>query len=161
MPADYLLEIDGIKGESKDGKHPDTIEIDSFSWGASNPGSSAHGSGGGAGKVAFQDLNFTSRVNRASPSLAQACANGQHIAKAQLYVRKQGDHQQDYYAIVLEDLIVSSYQSGGGGHGDVMPVDQFTFNFGKIRFEYKTQKDDGSLDPPITASWNLKENRKQ
>ena len=28
MASDYLLEIDGIKGESKDHKHKETIEID-------------------------------------------------------------------------------------------------------------------------------------
>lgn len=33
MPKDYFLVIEGIKGESKDGKHPDSIEIESFSWG--------------------------------------------------------------------------------------------------------------------------------
>ena len=28
--SDYLLELDGIKGESKDKAHTDTIEIESF-----------------------------------------------------------------------------------------------------------------------------------
>ena len=38
IPAsDFLLEIDGIKGESADKKHKDTIDIESFSWGATNP----------------------------------------------------------------------------------------------------------------------------
>ncbi len=31
--SDYLLELDGIKGESSDATHPSTIEISSFSWG--------------------------------------------------------------------------------------------------------------------------------
>jgi len=161
MPNDYLLEIDGIKGESKDDKHPDTIEISSFSWGASNSGSFASGTGGGAGKVAFTDIHFTSSVNKASPELAQACANGRHFKKAQLYVRKQGDQQQDYYVIVLEDFLVSSYQSGGSEGSNAVPTDQFSLNFAKIRFEYKMQKDDGSLEPPVTGSWNLKTNKKQ
>ncbi|HEV3436619.1 MAG TPA: type VI secretion system tube protein Hcp, partial [Gemmata sp.] len=56
MASDYLLEIDGIKGESQDDKHKDTIEISSFSWGATNAGSSSSGSGGGAGKVSYQDV---------------------------------------------------------------------------------------------------------
>ena len=51
MASDYLLEIDGIKGESKDSKHPGTLEITSFSWHASNPGSFSIGTGGGSGKV--------------------------------------------------------------------------------------------------------------
>src|SRR5919108_1868184 len=113
MASDYLLEIDGIKGESKDSKHPGTIEVESFSWGATNPGSAAHGGGGGAGKVVFQDLHFTMQVNKSSPLLLLHCANGKHIKKAQLFVRKQGEDQKDYYVVTLEDFIVSSYQSGG------------------------------------------------
>jgi type VI secretion system secreted protein Hcp len=159
MPKDYFLVLDGIKGESKDSKHPDSIEIDSFSWGESNAGSFGVGGGGGAGKVSFQDLHFTSRVNKSSPELARACATGQHIKKAQLYVRKQGDGQQDYYIIQLEDLLVSSYQSGGSEGSDAMPVDQFALNFATIQFEYKQQKDDGALHPPVTFKWYLKENK--
>src|SRR5215467_4457174 len=89
MASDYLLEIEGIKGESKDSKHPNTIEVESFSWGASNDGSAAHGSGAGTGKVHFQDVHFTTQVNKSSPELLLACANGKHIKKAQLFVRKQ------------------------------------------------------------------------
>jgi type VI secretion system secreted protein Hcp len=159
MPTDYFLVIDGIKGESKDSKHPDAIEISSFSWGNSNPGSSGTGSGGGAGKVTFQDLHFTSQASRAGPLLAQACASGLHIKKAQLFVRKQGDGQQDYYVVSLEDLIVSSFQSGGSAHADAVPTEQFALNFATIQFEYKQQKDDGSLHPPVTAKYYLKENR--
>ena len=93
MASDFLLEIDGIKGESKDKKHKETIEVESFSWGATQPGSFASGQGGGAGKVTFQDIHFTSTVNKASPLLAKACATGQHIKKAVLFVRKAGGTQ--------------------------------------------------------------------
>ena len=113
MASDYLLEIDGIKGESNDSKHPGTIEVDSFSWGETNAGSHGSGGGGGAGKVNFQDLHFTTSVNKSSPLLALACATGQHIKKAVLFVRKQGGDQQEFYTITMEDLLVSSYQSGG------------------------------------------------
>jgi len=106
MPSDYLLEIEGIKGESKDSKHPNTLEIESFSWGNTNDGSAGHGSGAGAGKVHFQDFHFTSQVNKASAELMLACATGKHIKKAQLFVRKQGENQQDYYTVTMEDFIV-------------------------------------------------------
>ena len=46
MAIDYFLKIKGIQGESKDAKHTNEIDIHSFSWGASQPGSFAHGSGG-------------------------------------------------------------------------------------------------------------------
>ena len=37
-----------------------------------------------------------------------------------------------------------SYQTGGS-HGDILPMDQVSFNFAKIEYEYKPQKADGSL----------------
>jgi type VI secretion system secreted protein Hcp len=143
MASDYLLVIDGVKGESKDAKFPGAIEVDSFSWGETNTGSSGRGGGGGSGKVSFQDLHFTTSVNKGSPVLALFCASGEHIKKAALHLRKAGKEQQEYYTITLEDLLVSSYQSGGHGGGDALPSDQFSLNFAKIKFEYKAQKPDG------------------
>ncbi|AMJ62815.1 Hcp family type VI secretion system effector [Bosea sp. PAMC 26642] len=160
MASDFLLELDGIKGESQDSKHKDFIEIESFSWGASNSGSHASGGGGGAGKVSFQDLHFTTKVNKASPNLMVACATGQHIKKAKLVVRKHGGEQQEYYVISLDDLLVSSYQSGDAVGGDTIPTDQFSLNFSKIKFEYKPQKADGSLDAAITGGYDVKTNKK-
>ena len=159
MASDYLLEIDGIKGESQDSKHKETIEISSFSWGVSNSGSFAAGGGGGSGKASFQDLHFTSHVNKSSPLIAKACATGQHIKKATLFVRKAGGDQQDYYVIKLEDLLVSSYQSGGSEGSNALPVDQFALNFAKIEFDYSPQKPDGSVDAPVIFKYNLKEGK--
>jgi type VI secretion system secreted protein Hcp len=161
MASDYLLEIDGIKGESQDDKHKDTIEISSFSWGASNTGASSSGSGGGAGKVSFQDISFTTSVNKSSPLLMLACASGQHIKKAVLYVRKQGGDQMEFYTITLEDVVVTSYKSGGHvDQSSTIPVDQFTLDFTTIKYEYKPQKADGSLDSAQSAGWNVKTNKK-
>jgi type VI secretion system secreted protein Hcp len=159
MASDFLLEIDGIKGESNDSKHKETIEIESFSWGVSNSGSHAAGSGGGAGKASFQDLHCTANVNKSSPVLMLSCANGKHIKKAVLFVRKQGKDQQEFYTVTLEDLLVSSYQSGDSTGGNPVPTDQFSLNFAKIKFEYKLQKADGSLGAPSTGTWNIKENK--
>lgn len=160
MAADFLLEIDGIKGESQDSKHKDTIEVESFSWGVSNAGSHAAGTGGGAGKASFQDIHFTSTVGKASPNLALSCASGKHISKAVLYVRKQGETQQDYYVVTMEDLLVSSYQSGDAAGGSSVPTDQFSLNFTKIKYEYKSQKKDGTLDAPVTMTWDIKQNKR-
>jgi type VI secretion system secreted protein Hcp len=160
MASDYLLELDGIKGESRDDKHKDTLEIESFSWGATNQGSFASGGGGGAGKVSFQDIHFTTRVNKSSPILMLSCATGQHIKKAILFVRKAGGDQQDYYTVTMTDLLVSSYQSSGSNGSDALPVDQFSLNFSSIKYEYKPQKPDGSLDSAVTAGYDLKANKK-
>lgn len=144
--TDYLLEIDGIKGESKDERHPDTVEIISFSWGMSNSGATA--GGGGTGKVSFQDLHFTTRVSKASPQLMLACASGRHIPKAILFVRKAGETSQDYYTITLEDVLVSSVQQSGpssipGTATDTTPEDQVMLNFNSVTVEHTA--DDGTV----------------
>lgn len=158
MAADFLLELDGIKGESKDDAHPDTLEITSYSFGAVNAGGSAVGGGGGTGKVAFHDMKFVAPISVASPELMLACASGKHIDKATLYVRKQGaDDQQEFKTIVMEDVIVSSYNSTGSDKG---AQDYFTLNFSTISFEYKPQNDDQTLGSAVKTGWNVKKNAK-
>jgi type VI secretion system secreted protein Hcp len=158
--VDYFLKIDGIAGESTDSKHKGEIDIESWSWGASNTGSMAQGGGGGAGKVAMQDFHFVMRENKSSPLLMLACATGQHIKTAQLTCRKAGTEQQEFLTIKFSDLLVSSYQTGGSAHGDIVPTDQIALNFAKIEYEYKPQKADGTLDSPAKAGWDLKLNKK-
>jgi len=160
MASDYLLLVDGIKGESMDAKHPHAIEIHSFRWGATNSGSAGFGSGAGAGKVDFKDMEFTANVNTASADLALSCCNGKHITKAELFVRKQGGTQQDYYHVILENLIVSSFTSAGSDGSQSLPMDQFTLNFAKFRFEYKAQDAKGGVGATVRIGWDRLANRK-
>src|SRR5262245_27909161 len=88
--VDYFLKLAGIDGESHDAKHKGEIDVESWSWGETNAGDAAHRGGMGAGKVSMQDLHFTMKVNKATPRLMQACATGEHIAKAVLTCRVAG-----------------------------------------------------------------------
>ena len=158
MAVDYFLKIAGIEGESPDSKHKNEIQLESWSWGETQQGGHAAGGGGGAGKVAMQDFHFVMKVNKATPKLMLACANGEHIKEAILSVRKAGKEQQDYLKITLNDILVSSYQTGGS-HGDVVPSDQISLNFSKIQFEYKEQKPDGTLGSAVKTGYDLKANK--
>jgi type VI secretion system secreted protein Hcp len=158
--VDYFLKIEGIQGESTDSKHKAEIEVQSFSFGETQAGSASHGSGAGAGKVQMQDFHFVTQFSKASPSLFLACATGQHIKKAELFCRKAGGKQEEFLKITLSDLIVSSYQTGGSGHSDIIPTDQFSFNYAKLEMEYKEQKPDGSVGGATKAGWDLKANVK-
>ncbi len=153
MASDYLLEIDGVKGESKDGKFKDCIEVDSFSWGASNPTSFGQGGGGGTGKVSFQDMHFTKSTDKASPELFFRCANGEHLTKAALHVRKAGKQQQEFYTISLETLAVSSFQSGG--HTGAGITESFSLGFAKLTFEYKEQSNEGNTLSTVKRAWDI------
>lgn len=145
--SDYLLEIEGIKGESTDDKHRDTIEIESFSWGATNSGSVAKAI----------TLSLGKRIDKSSPQLFLACAKGEHIPQATLVCRKSGGGgKQDYYVITFSDILVSSYQSGGGGGSggtaDTIPTDQISFNYAKIKIEYTRYDDAGQqVEDPVVV----------
>jgi|SRR5262252_2727264 len=158
--VDYFLKIDGMEGESHDTKHKNEIELESFSFGESQTGTFASGGGGGAGKVQMQDFHFTEKLSKASPKLALACATGQHIKKAVLTARKAGGSQQDFYTVTFTDLLVSSYNVGGSGHGDTVPVEQVSLNFAKIEWKYQLQDEKGNVGNPVMAGYDLKQNKK-
>lgn len=161
MAVDYFLKISGIAGESRDSKHKDEIDIQSWSWGAAQSGTAggAKGGGGGTGRVSMQDFHFTTLVSKASPKLIEACASGQHIPSAVLTARKAGKEQQEFLKWTFTDVLVSSYQTGGDASAD-LPVDQVSLNFSKMQVEYKEQKADGTLGSSTTAGWDLSQNKK-
>jgi type VI secretion system secreted protein Hcp len=160
--VDFYLKIDGIDGESADKKHPKEIELTKFSFGASQTGTMAYGGGGGAGKVAMDDFSFETKVSKASAKLQLACWSGQHIKKATLVCRRAGTEQQEYLKVTMSDILVSSYVIMGGSLNgtDPTPTEAVKLNFAKIEFEYKPQKEDGTLDAPAMAGWDLKQNVK-
>ena len=157
--VDYFIKFDGIKGESADAKHKDEIDVESWTWGETHAGPATSGGGGGAGKVSMQDFHFVMTLNRASASLMKACATGQHIKTATLSARKAGKGQQDYLTFKFQDVLVSSYQTGGTEEADFLPTDQVSFNFAKLEVEYKPEKADGSLGVAVQFRYDLKANK--
>ena len=157
MATDYFLKLDGIDGESTDDKHKGEIDVVSFSWGVQQMGTHQTGGGGGAGKASPSDVNLTMATCKASPKLYLACATGEHIKTAKLVVRKAGGGQQEYLTVTMSECLVSSFQTGG--NGDV-PIDNFSLNIGKMEFEYKPQKADGTLDSPVKTGYDYKLNKK-
>jgi type VI secretion system secreted protein Hcp len=153
--VDYYLKIDGVDGDSTDRGLEGAIEIESWSWGATQ-GASAHGAGGGggAGKVVMQDFHFTMKTGKASPQLFLLCATGQHIKQATLTARKAGGTQETFLTVKLSDVLISSYQTGASS-GDVVPTDQVSLNFTKIEYAVRPVMPDGSLGPPVSATYDV------
>jgi type VI secretion system secreted protein Hcp len=89
--VDYFLKMAGIDGESTAANHKGEIEIESWSWGESNLGLR----GAGAGKVSMNDFSFVMKLNKASPKLFLACAQGEHIKTAWLTAHRTGGEQAD------------------------------------------------------------------
>ena len=156
--VDYFLKIDGIEGTSISQQHKGEIEIESFSWGASRtPGSASGGGGrgGGDGRVQMQDFHFVMKTNKSSPKLFLACATGEHFTKGILALRKPGNEAVDFLKVALTDVVVTSFQVGGG---DEMPLEQISLSFTKIEWEYTSVTPSGHPDKKIKAGYNLKTN---
>jgi len=154
MASDIFAKLGDIKGESLDSKHKDEIEVLSYSWGVSNAGSMAHGSGGGEGKATFHDLAFVHKIDKASPILMQACATGAHLKEATITHRKAGKEQHEYLIVKMNDVIVTGVTHGGNGDGG--HTENVSLAFAKVAVEYKPQKPDGSLDAGVIFKYDIK-----
>jgi len=157
MAVDMFLKLDAIAGESIDKTHKGEIQILAFSFGATQSGSTHIGGGGGSGKVNFQDISFTKYIDKATPILLQMVANGKHFKQADLVVRKAGEHPLEYLKIKLNEILVSSYSSGGSGGEDRL-TENVTLNFAKIDVTYTPQKVDGTGDVGIVMNYDIPAN---
>jgi type VI secretion system secreted protein Hcp len=154
MATDIFAKIGDIKGESRDAKHKDEIEVLSFSWGVANAGPTAPGGGAGGGKATFQDLAIVHGIDKATPELLKACATGLHIRDATITHRKAGAGQQEFLIIKLNDVTITAVNHSGSE--DQPYVESVTLKFANVDFEYKPQKADGSLDAGIHFKFDLK-----
>jgi type VI secretion system secreted protein Hcp len=155
------IKFDGIDGEATADDHINWINLESWSFGATKAGAGA-GGGGGAGKVIMQDFHFDKTVDKSSPKLFESLTTGKHIKDATLEICREssghGHFQECYLMIKFTDVVISGYQLGGSG--DSVPTDQISLNFAKIELEYKPLNREGSLDPPVKASYDVKKNVK-
>ena len=160
MAVDMFLKLDGIKGEAKDSKHKETIDVLAWSWGMSQSGTFHAGGGGGAGKVNVQDISITKYVDKSTAALMMHLATGKHIKDGTLYVRKAGEKPLEYIKITIDPVLVTAVSTGGSGGEDRL-TENVTLNFGKFKVEYQEQKPDGSGTPAGEFVYNIQENAKE
>ena len=157
MAMDMFIKIGDLKGESRDAKHKEEIDLLAWSWGVSNSGSAHTGGGAGAGKANVQDLSFTKYIDKCSPSLLLACCKGSHYTDATLVVRKAGGKPLEYLTITLSEVMVTSVSTGGSGGEDRL-TENVSLNFAKVKVDYVEQKPDGTEGDKPTMTYNIAEN---
>ncbi|MBK8209072.1 MAG: type VI secretion system tube protein Hcp [Rhodospirillales bacterium] len=159
MAVDMFLKIDGIKGEARDSKHKEEIDVLAWSWGLSQSGSAHMGGGGGSGKVQVNDISVTKYIDSSTNALMLHCCNGTHVKEGVLTVRKAGGKDPvEYIKITMNDIIVSSLSTGGSGGEDRL-TENLSLNFAKFKLEYTPQKADGTKEAAKTVGWNIEENK--
>jgi type VI secretion system secreted protein Hcp len=154
VAVDMFMKLEGITGESQDSTHKGEVDVLAWSWGVSNSGTTHTGSGGGAGKANFQDLSFTKWVDLASTPLMLASANGKHVTKATLVVRKAGEHPLEYITIVMTECLVTSISTGGSGGEDRL-TENVSLNFKEVAVTYKEQTKTGAAGGKGDFKWDI------
>jgi type VI secretion system secreted protein Hcp len=158
VAVDYFLKLDTIPGGSTDAAHKDEIQLDGFSWGATNAARAGAGAGVGAGKVQLSDLSVTMAASVASPKLFVACASGTHLKSATLSARRRGEKPHDFLVLKFTDVVVTSYQAAGSAGGDTL-VDGATLGYAKVEVEFRPQKPDGSPGAAVKGGWDVAKNK--
>jgi type VI secretion system secreted protein Hcp len=142
---DYILEINGVQGESGDAKMPNAVTPLSYSWGASHAGRN--------GVPRLGDFSITKRVDFASPQLFQRLVQAQQIPSMELHVRNAGGDQQTFLRYCFQNVVVSSIQHAGNP-ADIRPAENVTFRYTAVTERYFRQNPDGSLGTSVFAGWN-------
>ncbi|MFG0326268.1 MAG: Hcp family type VI secretion system effector [Phycisphaerales bacterium JB037] len=159
---DAFLEIDGIPGESTDGKHKNQIELLSYSHGLIQTSSGSVSSGGGRGAERCDHGSFScvKNLDKATPKLAEAICKGTHIPKVTLRLCRAAGDKTQYMEYAMENVIVDSLSYGGSSGGEsALPVETVSFNYGKITWKYtETDHKTGAAKGDVQAGWDLEAN---
>jgi type VI secretion system secreted protein Hcp len=152
--SDYFLKIEGVDGEAKDDRHKGEIEIQSFSWGVSNPGSYSTGSGAGSGKASFSSFNIMKSIDKATPKLFELAATGEHIKEITLTGQVSGANPSQWYTITMQDVVISGFWQATP-QGEVS-YESVSFNYAKIVMQYTPMSADGTASESIKAGYDVK-----
>jgi type VI secretion system secreted protein Hcp len=161
VAVDYFLDLSsgGVTGESTDQDFPNTIELESWNWGAVNPPDlTSAKSGAGTGRVSVEHIHCSSKMSKASPRLFKFCANGEHFPTAKIVCRKAGGGQQPFLQIDLEEAYIAHYHTGGNA-GEKDPFDNFALAYGKIKVDYKEQAKDGTTSSTGPVTLDIRTNQ--
>jgi len=161
MAIDVYLQIEGIKGESKDDKHKDWVECQSVHWGINQPRSATASTSGGhtAERVEVEEVTFTKLVDLASPILAQHCAMGKTIPKATFeFMRADGNGVPiKYFQMILTNVLIGAIHPGIEMGGFLQ--EQVCLKFSKTNWTYTQQKIGGGSGGSTIGGWDLAANR--
>ena len=171
---DIYIEFKGsdIKGDSRDQKHKDTVEVYSWSHLIRQPKSATASSSGGhtAERCEHAEMVFTKDIDGASPKLWQACSSGIVVNDVVVYFYRafggknntgspsssQNRHQ--YLRIELKNAIVASVAPTVSSEG--IPQETFTLKYSAVKWTYDELNIDGNKSGKVNiqGAWNLAKN---
>jgi type VI secretion system secreted protein Hcp len=142
-----LALLDGVTGDAAGG----ALDVKSFRFGGKNTVGTGSG-GGGAGKVAFDDVRFQKLYDSSSPTLMLRMASGQHIPSVTFTFRRPGAGGATFLTYKLTDVVVTSYLQGGDKERPLLENVELNFSRVEITFQPAT-------GAPVKTGWDVKTNQ--
>ncbi len=169
-----FLKLDGIDGESTVKNHKKEIEVFSYEQGIDQI--VFHSGGVGSSSVAkatFSPVRFRKNVDLASIPMLLACAQGKSIKDA-VFTFSRGPSGFEFYKVTLHDVLITHIVERAGtgtqypltfgvleaGAADRGFLDEVTFDYRKIQWEYKTQKPTGGPGTTVKGGWDVAANKR-
>lgn len=153
---DMYVKVDGIEGESTDTKHERWIDVLGFSHGVVQTNLVL----GVQSRGIFEPFTFKHLVDKATPKLQLACANGSTIKKVNLEVCRMVQNQQAVvYKVTLENVkpIGSTVSTEELGDGSFRNVEEVRMLAGKQTWTVTSVTSDGWLGGNTETSYTLGE----
>jgi type VI secretion system secreted protein Hcp len=144
---DMFLKIEGIDGESRDDKHRDWIEIESFYMSTSQIWI------GGLDQLVI-DISIDKLIDKSSPKIMEKCAAFDIIPSMDLEFCHASGDKSLFCMYELSDVLVSSYQTSGDTSSDIRPSETITLSFGSIKVSYYELDDAGHRKGTVVFSWD-------
>ena len=164
---DMFLSLEGVKGESVDGRNLGAIEILTYSQSFTGPGSRVTAADiTSTGKTTCGPVTITKYVDQASPDLILLVTNGRRLPRAVITFRRPGQQPIEYYKVTLEDVVVTEVEQSNSRLNFPSPappraIEKVSLIASKFRFDYVAQHPDGRPGAQPKAGWDCVANLKR
>jgi len=135
--VDGFLRVSGIQGESQDAKHKNEIDVLSYAQSFNTSSKDCN------------TIKITKKLDASSPKFAAMAATGQPIRDMVLTLRKAGKDQQEFYKVMMKDVIILGSEFSLPAAGDNTPLEIITLKPKSAILEYRPQKPDGTLGAAV------------
>jgi len=155
--AAIYMKIDGLEGESTDVNHEGWIDVLSVSESLHAPTGPTSGATRQRGAVVFEDIVVAKELDRTSPKLREALAQGRVYPKIEIEITGSCDSEQvTYFKYEFKNASLTGV-SLDGSDSDALPIEMVSLDFEEIKWAYTELDHDCKKGGQVEATWKVEE----
>ncbi len=153
------IKFDGVEGEAQEKDHKGWSDLASFGQGLHQPGGGATGATRRRGDVIMDDISCSKELDKASPKIAESICKGKVYPKVEIHLTASVSDagRETYYSYELKNVLVTSYNIGGAGQSEEVPMEDFSLNYEEIKVTYQEFDSKGKSKGKLEYTWKVEE----